>query len=143
MVDSLACSAYWPCPVTCLLAVNVTAFRPGQGQRLIGRLATFTRLTRTERLTRIARDYELRAPSLHLWASPSVMSGRTCSNEKLVDTVRDMLVDLTHSNHRVLERSLVRDIVDCHDVVCVLVVVSRGPPETLLFRSSVRTGILN
>ena len=65
------------------------------------------------------------------------MSGRTCSNEKLVNTVGDMLVDLTHSNH-----FLVRDIADCDDVVCTPVVVSRGRPETLLSRSSLHTGIL-
>ena len=70
-------------------------------------------------------------------------AGRACSNEKLVDTIRDMLVDLTFSNHHVVERFLVRDIVDCDDVMCVLVVVSRGRPETLLFRSSLYTGILN
>ena len=40
------------------------------------------------------------------------MSGRTFSNEKLVDPVGDMLVDLTHSNLHVVERFLVRDIVD-------------------------------
>ena len=49
------------------------------------------------------------------------MSSRTCSNEKLVDTVEDMLVDLTHSNLHVVERFLVRDIVDYADVVCALV----------------------
>ena len=42
----------------------------------------------------------------------SVMSDRTCSNEKLVDTVGDMRVDLTHSNHHVVARFLVRGIVD-------------------------------
>ena len=45
--------------VICFLAVNVTAFRPGQGQRLIDLLATFNRLTRIARFTRV---YEPRAP---------------------------------------------------------------------------------
>ena len=39
-------------------------------------------------------------------------------NEKLVDTVGGMLVDLTHPNHHVAERLPVRDIVDCDDAVC-------------------------
>ena len=85
---------------------------------------------------------ELRAPSLHLWATPSAMSGRTCSGEELVDTVGDMLVDLTHTNHHV-ERFLIRDIVGCDDAVCVPVVAFRGRPEMLLSRVSLCTGILN
>ena len=39
-------------------------------------------------------------------------------DEKLVDFVGDMLVDLTHPSLRVAERLLVRDILDCGDVVC-------------------------
>ena len=38
--------------------------------------------------------------------------------EELVDTVRDMLVDLARPIFHVAERFLVRDIIDCDDVVC-------------------------
>ena len=129
VVGSLAGSTSWPRPQS---RRSSRCDMPSCCQRLIGRLAIFTRLARIARLTRVAHLYELRAPSLHLWATLSAMSGRACSNEKLVDSVGDMLVDLTRSNLHVVERFLVRNIVDCDGVVCVLVVVSRGRPETLL-----------
>ena len=62
--------------------------------RLIGDPATFTRLARIGRLTRIC---EPRAPSLHLWTAPSAMSGRTFSNEKLVDPVGDICLSISPS----------------------------------------------
>ena len=46
-------------------------------------------------------------------------------NEKLVDTGGDMLVSLTHPNPHVVERLLVRDIVDYGDVVCTPVSVEQ------------------
>ena len=64
-------------------------------------------------------------------------------NEELVDTVRDMLVDLSRPILHVVERLLVRDIIDCDDVVCVPVVIFRGCPETLMFRSAMYPKILN
>ena len=44
-------------------------------------------------------------------------------NGKLVDTVGDMLVDLTQSEFHVVERFFARDIVDYGDVACTLVSV--------------------
>ena len=89
------------------------------GQRLIDHLATFTCLTR------IARLCESRAPFA------SSVDNSFCD-------VKSRLFQ-----RHVVERFLVRDIADCGDVVCVPVVVSRGCPETLLFRSSMYTRILN
>ena len=64
-------------------------------------------------------------------------------NEKLVDTVGGMLVDVTHPNLHFVGRFLVRRIIDYDDVLCVPAVASRGRPETLLFQLSVYTGIFN
>ena len=47
-------------------------------------------------------------------------------NEKLVDTVGDMLVDLTHPNHHVAGRLPARDIVDYDDVSCASVSVEHA-----------------
>ena len=44
-------------------------------------------------------------------------------NEEVVDTVGNMLVDLTHPSLHIVERFLVRDIVDHGDVVCAVSVV--------------------
>ena len=44
-------------------------------------------------------------------------------NGKLVDTVGDMLVDLTQSDLRIDKRCLARDIVDFCDVLCASVSV--------------------
>ena len=50
-------------------------------------------------------------------------------NEKLVDTVGDMLVDLTQSDLRIDKRFLARDIVDFCDVLCAFVSVEHVRPD--------------
>ena len=59
-----------------------------------------------------------RASSLHLWELLLGCQVALVLDEKLVDFVGDMLVDLTHPSLHVAERLLVRDILDCGDVVC-------------------------
>ena len=55
-------------------------------------------------------------------------------NEELVDTVEDMLVDLAHPILRVVGRFLVRDIIDCDDVVCFLGSAEHVPRDLELKR---------
>ena len=57
-------------------------------------------------------------------------------NEDLVDTVGNMLVDLTHPSLHVVERFLVRDIADSIDVVCA---VSVEHTVSFLLTSSVES----
>ena len=56
-------------------------------------------------------------------------------HEKLVDSVGKMLVDLTHLFLHVVERFLVRDIVDSGDVLCSPVSVERVPRDLELSQS--------
>ena len=134
---------------TCLLAVNVTCV-PSWARSTTHRSSCHFHASHSYRTSHPYRTSHSHRTSLRAASSfASTVDNSFCDvkprlfQREACCTVGDMLVGLTHSNHHVVERFLVRDIVNCDDVVCVLVVVTRGCHETLSFRSSPYTRVLN
>ena len=68
------CERSWPLVIT-ILTIE-------QDQRLIYRFATFTRLARVARFTRVSGSENPRGPSHLLWATSSGTSNRACSQQE-------------------------------------------------------------
>ena len=84
----------------------------GQGQRLIDRPGTLTRLTRIARFRESSSSFASSVGNSSWDVKPHLFSMRS-----LVDTVGDMPFDLAHPSLHVVGRLLVRDIVDYGDVM--------------------------
>ena len=79
-VKSAGSSTFSLCERSWALVITILTLE--HDQRLIDRFATFTRLARVARFTRVPVSENPRTPSLHLWATSSGMSSRTCSQRE-------------------------------------------------------------